>query len=218
MKTVIALKKEINFKMKNNKKDTLHPGWRKSQYAPWNFTGQDDGYSNLFDELIIEKRIFTKKRIKILEIGPGTGKFALRLLENPELDIETYTILDSTYCIHHPKETLKHHSNVQYFISDDFEELYKQEFDLIVAIQCLSETPVFYYQDILKNIKYEYMFILDDGNLEGDPFSDFMNKHYLSSTVPSSRQRVTTNMYNKQTQVLFHGKSVKNNANENMGD
>jgi hypothetical protein len=199
--------------MKNNEKDTLQAGWRKSQYAPQHFTGQDDRYSNLFDNVIIEKGIFTKKRIKILEIGPGTGKFALRLLGHPKLDIETYAILDSTYCIHHPKETLKYHDNVQYFISDDYQELYKQEFDLIVAIQCLSETPAFYYQDILKNIKYEYMFILDDGNLEGTLFNDFMNKHYLSYTLPSSRQRITTNMYNKQTQVLFHGKSIKNNAN-----
>ena len=190
------------------KKDTLSPGWRKTGDRPTSFTQQNMLYQKLFEDIVLNNKEISLSGLNILEVGPGTGQFAKWIIENKSLEINSYTILDSSFCIHHSQSTLKKFENVDYCASDDYESLYSRDFDMLISVQCLSETPLFYAKDILEKMKYNYLFILDEENLPGAPFNDYMNSFFQNKIAESSRARITTDMYRKRTQVLFFGEKI----------
>ena len=157
------------------------------------FTNQEPLYISYFDELFYD---FSGS---VLEVGPGTGKFAHWLLSNKS--ISNYTILDIEKNIHHSKETLNEFDYVDYICSHDYDQVFEKEYDMIISIQCLSETPEYYYKSILNNVKASSCFILDgakDDNTLIHSLEEFVNSF-------DNNQIITTDMYGKRTQRVYAG-------------
>jgi hypothetical protein len=47
--------------------------------------------------------------------------------------------------------------------------IFKQDWDLLIAIHCLSETPQYYYTDIYENLSIKKFFVIDYGIEKDDP-------------------------------------------------
>jgi len=125
-------------------------------------SGGDPEYIKLF------KKYFGTFSGKILEIGPGTGFLAKHVLQNNK-NIE-YTILDIEQNINYVKSKLKEYKNVSYITSKDYKEVFLKEYDLLIETQCLSETPAYYYKDILNNISTQACFVIDESTDPTDPY------------------------------------------------
>ena len=167
-------------------KENLKPTWIKqkndhvSEYtaaSEYGFHSGDKEYVNLFDEH------YESFSGKILEIGAGTGWFAKQILSSRE-NVE-YTVLDIKSNIYTVKETLRDFENESYINSSEYEKIFDQEYDLFIATHCLSETPRYYYIDILDKLKTKSCFVIDYGGCPDDPgfeetldnwFSTFTNK------------------------------------------
>ena len=108
-----------------------------------------------------------------IEIGPGNGTFAKYLLDN--YDISKYTILDAPISISEPKKTLEGYQNVEFITSDNYKEIFKTDYDLLIANNCLSETPEYYYKDIFNNIDAKKGFLID-GDRENVEFAKAFKK------------------------------------------
>jgi ribosomal protein L11 methylase PrmA len=86
---------------------------------------------------------------KVLEIGPGSGIFALNkysLTEYHVLDLEK-NIMDSV-------NYLKNNgfNNINYTFSQNYRDLFSKKFELIVSNVVIPETPKEYREDLLNNI------------------------------------------------------------------
>ena len=89
----------------------------------------------------------------ILEIGPGSGKFALQLINN--YPITKYYILDIDKNINDSVNFLKSKkvdTEIIPVLSSDYKDLFGIQFDFIVSNICIPETPKAYREDLLGNI------------------------------------------------------------------
>lgn len=142
----------------------LKDEWKPSGQG--HYTKREDLYINFFEKYI------SNFSGSCIEIGPGTGKFAEYLLDNNE--ISSYTILDIESNIKDSRNLLSKGVNfpkVSFTRSCEYELIFEKEYDLFIAIQCLSETPSYYYSDIMEKIKAEKLFILD-----GSRYDNFFTK------------------------------------------
>jgi hypothetical protein len=130
---------------------------------------------------------------KILEIGAGTGFFAKQILTRcPNVE---YTILDIKKNIEETvKETLSQFKNVEYITSANYGDALVKEYDLFIETHCLSETPPYYYTDILSKLSTKACLVIDYAGDPRDPgFEDILeawfdkfdikNKSYNSKLV-----------------------------------
>ena len=95
---------------------------------------------------------------KILEIGAGNGFLAKHILSNNDVE---YNILDIE--LHHDflRREMGPQAVNRYYSSKNYEQIFEQEWDMIINAFCLSETPKDYWIDILKNIKTKNCFMID---------------------------------------------------------
>ena len=145
-------------------KENLSYTWKTFEAQQWHGQGTtlngDKEYLNIWNEH------FKNFSGKILEIGAGTGFLAKYILQNNE-NIN-YTILDIESHFPALKSELGFH-DVNYVSSCNYKNIFEQEWDLLIAIHCLSETPRDYYTDIYENLSTKGFFVIDYGIEEHDP-------------------------------------------------
>ena len=119
------------------------------------YAGPDPEYKNLF------KKHYGSFKGTILEIGAGTGYFAKHILEN--YSVKQYTILDISRNITELQTNyLKDFKQIKYIDSEKYEQIFNQKYDLLIETHCLSETPRYYYSDILEKINVDNCLIIDE--------------------------------------------------------
>ena len=79
-----------------------------------------------------------------------------------------YTILDIESHFASLKSRLSSY-DVDYISSQNYKNIFKQDWDLLIAIHCLSETPQYYYTDIYENLSIKKFFVIDYGIEKDDP-------------------------------------------------
>ena len=162
------------------------------------FTRQESEYQKLF------KHSFGNGSYKIgrvLEIGAGTGDFAAYLLDNHL--ISSYTILDIERSMGALKHRLEGYENVEFIYSFEYEKIFEKEYDLLVSIQCLSETPPYYSDNIFSNIKVSNTFIID-----GNPDMLEFDKRLLEFTETYSQMRIIQTDVNEGKLYMGSNESV----------
>ena len=185
-------------------------GWGSESNNPGCFTDQNFVYTTMFNRLS-PLCLPNDRKLRVLEIGPGWGKFAKSLIEQQDLQIEKYTILDAAGSISHAKTTLSNFGDkIDFFVAEDYLELIDTHFDLIISIQCLSETPQEYSSFILENFKYDNIFVIDEGNKPGGSFTEYFCNFWMSNVSKRTISNfVITKMYKKDTQVAWFGRKNK---------
>jgi len=169
----------------------LKASWKEG--GAGRFTEKNAEYLSFF------KQAFPEFSGSILEVGPGTGKFAKLLLET--YDISRYTILDVERNLEHPQSTLSSFCNVEYVPSFQYEDVLEDSFDLLIAVQCLSETPQYYRSDLLENVKCGSCFIID-GNPSDEEFTNLIKR--FKSFFPVTGE-IPTTFYGGNTQKVHIG-------------
>tara|TARA_R110000796_G_scaffold62056_1_gene143341 strand:+ start:63 stop:659 length:597 start_codon:yes stop_codon:yes gene_type:complete len=185
-----------------NDKNNVKPIWKNSStpYGKISETG-DQEYVNLWVEH------FADFNGKILEIGAGNGFLAHNILQrNSNVD---YYILDLEEHFKEIQHKLKDYPNVSFIKSSEYKKIFEQDWDLIVETHCLSETPQYYYTDILENLSVKNCFVIDYGNASEDPvFQPTLDK-WFDETF-SVKQRLTNNKLlggDKRDIPVYIGKS-----------
>ena len=177
-------------KDKNKKYETVDSNKHISQL--WG----DDGVGGYTKKEGISFRYLKKmlpqfKSGNVLEIGPGTGRLALML--HQQFEIQRYTLLDLEKNIKDSKNLLeKNNFPADYVISQDYESLFSKKFDLIMSHYCLSEVPEYYRNNLLDHVmpNSKMAFIID-----GDGFRPEYNgwlkamfeKHYKKVCVEDTK-------------------------------
>lgn len=112
------------------------------------YTHQEDMYMRFLNELLPNF-----KGGSVLEIGPGTGEFAKRLIKN--FDITEYRVLDleqniqdSINNVHDAKLGIE----VTPVLSSCYSDTFDTPFDLVVSNVCIPETPKNYRESLLNNV------------------------------------------------------------------
>lgn len=144
------------------------------------YSRQEDMYFDFFKEIV------EFSGGNVLEIGPGTGKFA-RLLIN-EYPIKKYTVLDLAKNI---TDSIRQFSTIGFtngvFVeSKNYKNIFNKKYDLFIACNCLSEVPDYYREDIINNVfpNCEQVFIID-GDIHQKGFNE-----WLESSVRNNFQNV----------------------------
>lgn len=101
----------------------------------------------------------------VIEVGPGTGRFALMLMKS--FPIKEYTILDLKKNMGDSMKLFQDNNLSGIFIeSKNYKQIFNKSYDLFVSNVCLSEVPDYYREDIFNNVlpNCKSVFIID-----GDP-------------------------------------------------
>ena len=111
------------------------------------YTNQDDMYFQYLRKLLPN---FIGG--DVLEMGPGTGVFALKVIN--EYNLTKYNVLDLEKNIQDSINflKLKGFGNVEYYYSQEYEKLFDRKFDLFVANIVVPETPKDYRENLLNHI------------------------------------------------------------------
>lgn len=111
------------------------------------YTHQDDMYIEYLYKLLPKF-----SRGKVLEIGPGTGRFALKLIDS--FGIKDYNLLDLEKNIFDSIIFLKSRgfTEITYYFSQNYKDLFNEKYDLLVANVVIPETPKKYREDLLNNV------------------------------------------------------------------
>ncbi len=128
------------------------------------YTKRDSMYMEFLDKMLPE---FNGGRI--LEIGPGTGEFAKMIIKN--YNVEKYRVLDLEKNISDSVNYIKKENlgiTLDYTFSQNYKDLFDEEFDLIVSNICIPETPKEYREDLLNNIIPNTKMSMIIGQLNGD--------------------------------------------------
>lgn len=131
------------------------------------YTKKEDMYFKYFSNML------NFKGGKVIEIGPGTGEFALRLMHS--FLINEYTIIDLKRNMQDSMNLLKENGFTARFIeSKDYKKSFNRSYDLFVSNMCLSEVPDYYREDIFDNVlpNCDSVFIAD-GDAENN-FNDWL--------------------------------------------
>lgn len=88
----------------------------------------------------------------VLEIGPGSGEFAKRLIN--QFSITDYTLLDLSENIMDSFNHIKNQTQVipHLCYAENHKDLFDQHFDLLVSNVCIPETPKEYRESLLNNL------------------------------------------------------------------
>tara|TARA_R110002012_G_scaffold284162_1_gene474846 strand:+ start:1349 stop:1969 length:621 start_codon:yes stop_codon:yes gene_type:complete len=138
--------------------DTTHKTNLWSPQGAKSFTMDDELYLD-----IIKKHFNPEERINsILEFGPGTGKTAGNLIN---LFLPTsYTFVDLPENLHNAKNHLGSAEPNKGYATDvpfpevipvpssEYESIFNKPFDLFVEMNCLTETPEYYQQNIMDHV------------------------------------------------------------------
>ena len=149
------------------------------------YTHREDLYFSHLKDMLPEF-----KGGRVIEVGPGTGKYGVMLHNN--FDIESYTIVDIEKNIKDSKATFANNNLGGEFVNaQDFETLFGREFDIFISNVCLSETPDYYRDDLLNNIlpNCKYVMIIDgDGyKLEyNDWLGNTVKKYFTNVEIKDS--------------------------------
>ena len=147
----------------NKHPDNLKKTWVQQMGHISLYAGFDDEYLRLFDEN------YSGFSGKVLEIGAGTGYVAQHVIRNYK--VSEYTILDIRRNINQLKIgylSSPVFKGIKYVESGEYEEALKPKYDLLITNQCLSETPPYYYKDILSKVSADNIFIIDESRDESD--------------------------------------------------
>ena len=190
---------DINFNKRTlreketDKEHHLKPTWAKftghvktaTAAALFGDDGGDEEYLSLIDEF------YPTVSGKVLEIGAGTGFLAKKILEKNE-NVE-YTVLDIEKNIPYVQSMLKDFPDVQYISSKNYKDIFSQEWDLLIETHCLSETPIYYYTDILNNISTKACFVIDYGGDPNDPDFDTTLNNWFEK-FPNREKKMNMNL------------------------
>ena len=122
-------------------------------------TEGDQEYINIW------KEHFSNFSGKILEIGAGNGFLAKNILKIND-NIE-YTILDLEAHFEIIKTNVG--EDVRFIKSNEYKKVFTEDWDLLIETHCLSETPNYYYTDILNNLSVKNCYVIDYGGDPNDP-------------------------------------------------
>lgn len=128
--------------------------------GPGHYTHQETMYMNFLTKLVP-----SFKGGKVLEIGPGTGEFAKRMLSS--YPITSYTVLDLEVNIFDSVNNVNS-EKLNYVFAQNYRNLFDIEFDLIVSNVCIPETPKEYRENLLNNIIPKCSHAMIIGQLAGD--------------------------------------------------
>jgi phospholipid N-methyltransferase len=124
------------------------PIWEDGGFGA--YTKQEDIYLSHLERQDNIKSLL--KHGSVLEIGPGTGKYAGMLIDT--FKVKKYTILDLEKNISDSLTYLKKYETVdlQGICSQDYKKLFNQKFDVLVSNVVIPETPKDYREDLLNNV------------------------------------------------------------------
>ena len=145
---------------------------------------------------------------KILEIGAGTGWFAKQILSScPNVE---YTILDIKQNIEDTvKKTLADHSNVRYVTSANYLDALNDTYDLFIETHCLSETPPYYYKDILAKLKTKSCMVIDYAGDPNDPgFATVLDTWFDKFEIKDKSYNTALHGGHKRAMPVYIGKST----------
>lgn len=134
---------------------------------------------------------FFKEMVKfeggsVLEIGPGRGKFANLLFEN--YPITSYTVVDLKKNFADSEELLS--GKAIYVESKDYEQVWNKPYDLFVSTFAISETPLYYkdniYEYIIPNCKMVFIVDGDANNNFNNELIKMMQKNFSNVTYKDS--------------------------------
>lgn len=138
------------------------PLWRPKGHG--RYTKREGLYLEFFQKMLPE---FSGG--SVLEVGPGTGQFAMLMFD--QYAITSYIVLDLETNIKDSLTLLQPHIHlVQGIHSQDYKGLFEQQFDLFVSNVCLPETPEEYCHDLvdgmLPNCKRAFVIGGDGGSYD----------------------------------------------------
>jgi len=121
----------------------------------WKETGGQQEYYTRQDDLYMKHLLEQLPNFnggRVLEVGPGDGGFALKLVN--KFDVKEYFVLDLEANIFDSVLFLSANgfNNVKYCYSKDYKNLFGQNFDLFVANVVISEVGKKYREDLLNSI------------------------------------------------------------------
>lgn len=145
--------------------------WEKGGVG--HYTGREDMYFEYLGKLLPEF-----KGGSVLEVGPGTGLFAKRMMER--FDITSYSILDIETKIGDSMRMLDG-MGCDFFVSQDYASLFGRDFDLFVSNVCLPETPGYYRETLCEGVfpGCRSAFVIG-GGAKGDPYNEWIKKVFGS--------------------------------------
>lgn len=161
--------------MKNNQRASYISltNHAKSSFDKWALT-YDSGFSNIFFSLnsdeIIKQIDFTKSRLKILDVGCGTGNLLLKIARKYNKSIELVGVDLSPKMISIAKEKLEENSFINYETgTSDNLKFNSNYFDYVICSNSLHHHPS--TQNSLKEmtrvLKKNGKLIIVDGILDG---------------------------------------------------
>ena len=151
--------------MSKERKEHIKDIWKNK--GGGHYTNQDDMY---IDYIINEIGNLDNK--SVLEVGAGTGRFALKLLYSNK--ITKYTILDLKKKINDSIKFLKSRKfKPEPIFSKDYEDLFNRNFGLFVANVVIPEVPVDYRINLLNNVLPNCENAMIIGILEVDDQDDY---------------------------------------------
>jgi phospholipid N-methyltransferase len=122
------------------------------------------------------KRMLNFKGGTVLEVGPGTGNFALMLMRS--FSIKEYTILDLKKNMGDSMRLLQENNLSGTFIeSKNYKQTFNKSYDLFVSNMCLSEVPNYYREDIFNNVlpNCKNVFIID-GDVDQITYNNWLKE------------------------------------------
>lgn len=116
--------------------------------------------------------------IDILEIGAGYGNFCKLLHESKLFNISSYTILDNKGMLACSKRYLDFNKiSAQFISAENYFDAINKKYDLVISIQCLSETPKEYRETILTKLVDQKvdLFLIDGDKNNPEVFAFYKN-------------------------------------------
>lgn len=150
---------------------TISKLWQDGGYG--HYSRQDGMYLDL-----LKKLLPNFKGGKVLEIGPGTGVFAERLIDS--YDITDYTVLDLEKNIFDSVNKLQNKKiTLDYIFSQNYKDLFEKKFDILISNVVIPETPKKYREDLLNHVipNCSTAFIigqLTGGWVDGDEYKNWI--------------------------------------------
>ena len=111
----------------------------------------------------------------VLEVGPGTGRFAQMMMAR--FPVGGYTILDLESQMEDSMKLLAGRG-CEFVCSQDYQKLIGRPFDLFVSNVCLPETPDYYREDLCNRIfpNCQYAFVIGGDPKEGGTYNKWIRQ------------------------------------------
>ena len=158
-----------------------HITYQWSDEGSGHYTQKEDMYMSFFKKMLPEFNGGV-----VLEVGPGTGKFANQLFYT--YDISDYIILDLEDNINDSRNFLDSKGyNVQYVCSQDYETLFDNIITLFVSNVCLPEVPEYYCKNLVDHMfpNSDYAFVIGGNEFSyyNDWIKEVFNKYFTTVDI-----------------------------------